>query len=189
MRILEPVSQTCEISPSPLYKPPHCSRSFFSSTSYPAMAQVQTAPSLPSAAGGDNLPEYKSLGKVRSIPLVNDSLAYAHSIISANPYTAYMYNTSLGLGTTAFEYSKPVQARLAPIIDKADGVALMGIDAVESRVPYPFQTPTDEVSCLCQPFPSIFLLDREENLPRRYRGPDRLSCCARAPGNYIHSIT
>ena len=112
------------------------------------MAEVQTQPTIPSSTGEGGLPEYKTLGKVLSIPLVNESLVYAYSVISANPYTAYVYNTSLGLGTTAFEYSKPVQARLAPIIDKADGIALRGLDAVESRFPYPFNTTADDVSRL-----------------------------------------
>src|SRR5260370_19446484 len=114
---------------------------------------------LPSSTGADGLPEYKSLVKVRSIPLVNDSITYAQSIIAANPYTAYMYATSLGLGNTAFEYSKPVQVRLAPIIDKADGIAYKGLDAVVTRFPYPLQTPTEEVSCLCEPASPIMLGD------------------------------
>lgn len=100
------------------------------------MAQVQSPP---------NLPEYKSLEKVQAIPLVHDSLSYAHSVFSSNPYTSYVYTTGLGLSTTAYNYSKPVQARLAPLIDRADGVALQGLNAVESRFPYPFQTPTEDV--------------------------------------------
>jgi hypothetical protein len=97
------------------------------------------------------LPEYKSLEKVHNIPIVHDSLSYAHALFSGNPYTAYVYNTSLGIGNSAFAYSKPVQARLAPLIVRADDVVLKGLDAVESKFPYPFKTPTDEVS----PFDSL----------------------------------
>lgn len=90
-------------------------------------------------------PEYKSLEKVHTIPIIHDSLGYAHSILSSNPYTSYVYATGLGLTTTAYNYTKPVQARLAPLIDRADGVALQGLNAVESRFPYPFQTSTQDV--------------------------------------------
>lgn len=101
------------------------------------MADVQSAPAA--------IPEYKSLEKVQGIPVVHDSLGYAHSLLSTHPYTSYVYNTSLGLGSTVYDYSKPIQARLAPLLVRADGLALQGINAVESRFPYPFQTPTDEV--------------------------------------------
>lgn len=101
------------------------------------MADVQSAPQLP---------EYKSFEKVQGIPVVHDSLSYAHSVFSTNPYTSYVYNTGLGIGSQAFDYSKPIQARLAPLLIRADGVALSGIQAVESRFPYPFQTTTEEVS-------------------------------------------
>lgn len=100
------------------------------------MADVQSQPSTL---------EYKSFEKVQGIPVVHDSLGYAHSLLSTNPYTSYFYNTSLGLGYTVFDYSKPIQARLAPILVRADGIALQGLNAVEHRFPYPFQTPTEEV--------------------------------------------
>ncbi|KAF8326850.1 uncharacterized protein EI90DRAFT_3281607 [Cantharellus anzutake] len=102
------------------------------------MAQVQTQPP-------PQLPSYKSFEKVRSIPIINDSVSYAHSTFSSHPIIGYFYNAYIGLGNTAFEYSKPVQARFAPIIDRADDFALKGLDAVESRFPYPFQTPTGEI--------------------------------------------
>lgn len=91
------------------------------------------------------MPEYKSIDKVNGIPIVHDSLGYAHSVLSSNPYTAYVYSTGLGLGSTVYDYSKPIQARLAPILVRADGLALKGITVVESRFPYPFQTSTEDV--------------------------------------------
>jgi len=105
------------------------------------MAEVQSAPTT--------FPEYKSLEKVQGIPVVHDSLDYAHSLLSTNPYTSYVYNTGLDLGSTVYDYSKPIQARLAPLLVRADGLALQGISAVESRFPYPFQTPTEEVRPPC----------------------------------------
>ncbi|KAF8320488.1 hypothetical protein DL93DRAFT_2052703 [Clavulina sp. PMI_390] len=103
------------------------------------MAEVQTPAQAPFPV------EFKSLEKVQGIPVVHDSLGYAHSLLSTNPYTSYVYNTGLGFTNTVYDYSKPVQARLAPILVRADGIALQGINAVESRFPYPFQTPTEEV--------------------------------------------
>lgn len=37
------------------------------------------------------------------------------------------------------------KARLAPVIGRADGYANKGLDALESRWPYPFQVSTEEV--------------------------------------------
>ena len=92
-----------------------------------------------------NLPQFKSLQRIHSIPLVNDSLSYAHSTLSANPYTQYAYATASAVGQSAYSLSRPVQVRLAPLIVRADGVVLKGLEVVESKFPYPFTTPTNEV--------------------------------------------
>ncbi|KAI0641365.1 lipid droplet-associated perilipin protein [Trametes meyenii] len=90
-------------------------------------------------------PELTILTRVSSIPLVADSLSTIHSTLSNNPYTRSPYATAQGISKSALSYTEPIQKRLAPILTKADGLANKGLDAVESRYPYPFQTPTEEI--------------------------------------------
>jgi hypothetical protein len=80
---------------------------------------------------------------------IHNSLTYAHLLFSTNPYTTYIDNTGIGIGTWVYNYSKPVQACLAPLIPRADGVALHSLKAVESHFPYPFQTPTEHARQCC----------------------------------------
>ncbi|KAI0667254.1 lipid droplet-associated perilipin protein [Trametes maxima] len=90
-------------------------------------------------------PELTILTRVSSIPLVADSLSTIHSTLSNNPYTRSPYATAQGISKSALSYTEPIQKRLAPILTKADGLANKGLDAVESRYPYPFQTPTGDI--------------------------------------------
>ena len=91
-------------------------------------------------------PEYTSLHRVASIPLVASSLDSIHSTLSKNPYLASPYSTAQALAQTAWGYSVPIQTRLAPITTRADGYANAGLDAVESRYPYPFRAKPQEIS-------------------------------------------
>ena len=86
-----------------------------------------------------------SLGRVTSIPLVHDSLGYLDSTLSGNSYLRTPYATAQAITSSALHYSEPITTRLAPLITRADGLANQGLDAVESRYPYPFKTPTDEI--------------------------------------------
>ncbi|TFY64549.1 hypothetical protein EVG20_g5908 [Dentipellis fragilis] len=98
--------------------------------------ETQTAPAAP---------ELTVLHRVASIPLINDSLSAVHNSLSSNAYTRSPYNTAQALSSTAIRYSEPIASRLAPLIVRADGFANKAVDAVESRYPYPFKTPTDEI--------------------------------------------
>lgn len=91
-------------------------------------------------------PEYTSLYRVASIPLVSSSLDTIHSTLSKNSYLASPYSTAQALAQTAWGYSVPIQTRLAPITTRADGYANAGLDAVESRYPYPFKAKPEEIS-------------------------------------------
>ena len=42
-------------------------------------------------------------------------------------------------------YTAPFAARCAPLLTRADGLANAGLDAVESRYPYPFRTPPQDI--------------------------------------------
>ncbi|KZV70033.1 hypothetical protein PENSPDRAFT_461732 [Peniophora sp. CONT] len=86
------------------------------------------------------------LGRVTSIPLVHDSLGYLDSTLSANSYLRTPYATAQAITSSALHYSEPITTRLAPLITRADGLANQGLDVVESRYPYPFKTPTEQIS-------------------------------------------
>lgn len=85
------------------------------------------------------------LYRVASIPLVSDSLAAVHATLAGNTYLRGPYNAAQAISTTAMRVSEPIQQRLAPVIVRADGFANKAVDAVESRYPYPFHAPTEEI--------------------------------------------
>jgi hypothetical protein len=90
-------------------------------------------------------PELTVLNRVASIPLVNDSLSLVHTSLISNPLTRSPYNTAQALSSTALRYSEPFASKLAPIIVRADGYANKGLDAVESRYPYPFTVQSEDI--------------------------------------------
>ena len=97
--------------------------------------ETQTAPA----------PQFTVLTRVASIPLVSDSLAAIDATLASNAYTKAPYSAAQAISSRAYSISEPIQARLAPVITRADGFANKAIDVVESRYPYPFRTPTEEI--------------------------------------------
>ena len=71
--------------------------------------------------------------------------AHDHQTLTNNPYTRSPYATAQGLSKAALGYAEPIQKTIAPLIVRADGLANKGLDAVESRYPYPFKTPTEDI--------------------------------------------
>ena len=90
-------------------------------------------------------PELTIFTRVGSIPLVADSLTTINSALLNNAYTRSPYETATGLSKTALSYTEPIQKRLAPLLTRADGLANKGLDVVESRIPYAFHTPTEDI--------------------------------------------
>lgn len=94
------------------------------------------------------------LDRVASIPIIACSLNAVDSALSTYILTRAPYSTakdlSKGLSHTAYEYSEPLQKRLAPVINSANGLANKAVDAVESRYPYPFKAQPQEVYTLVQ---------------------------------------
>ncbi|KAJ2968835.1 hypothetical protein NUW54_g13104 [Trametes sanguinea] len=124
------------------FKCTYCDRAFSESSNLskhlPAMA-IETQQSTPAQ------PELTIFHRVGTIPLVADSLNTIHSTLINNPYTRTPYTAAQEISKSALSYTEPIQKRLAPILTKADDLANKGLDAVESRYPYPFQTPTEEI--------------------------------------------
>ena len=102
--------------------------------------ETQTMPPQPQAP-----PQLTVLNRVASIPLVSDSLAALHATLINNAYTKTPYSAAQAIGTKAYQISEPIQVRLAPVLTRADGLANKAVDIVESRYPYPFKTPTEEI--------------------------------------------
>lgn len=90
-------------------------------------------------------PDLTIISRVASIPLVASSLDTIHSTLSSNAYTRSPYAYAEEFSKTALSYAEPLQKRFAPLLVRADGFANKGLDVVESRYPYPFKTPTDEI--------------------------------------------
>ena len=91
------------------------------------------------------VPEPSVLYRVASIPLVKDSLAAVHASLAANTYTRTPYAHAQAITLSALQYSEPIASKLSPILARADGYANKAVDIVESRYPYPFKTPTENI--------------------------------------------
>lgn len=102
--------------------------------------ETQSSSSQPSQA-----PEITVLTRVASIPMISSSLGTINDTLSNNSYTRYPYTHAKELSTTAYKLTEPLQVKLAPIIVRADNIANMAMDAVESRCPYPFKAQPEEV--------------------------------------------
>jgi hypothetical protein len=91
------------------------------------------------------LPKITVLSRVVSIPLIASSLEQINAVLEKNMLTRSPYHAAQAITSTAYNYSQPIQIRLAPLIDRADDIANKTLDAVESRYPYPFQAQPEEV--------------------------------------------
>jgi hypothetical protein len=90
-------------------------------------------------------PELTALNRVASIPLVNDTFSAVHTSLISYRLTRSPYSTAQALSLSALRASEPITAKLAPIIVRCDGFANKGLDAVESRYPYPFTVQSEDI--------------------------------------------
>jgi len=88
-------------------------------------------------------PEIKSIDRVTSIPIVQDSISVIHNTLTTYTPTVYAYGQAIG--SSAYSLSAPLQVRLAPLIVGADGYALKGLDVAQERFPTPFTIKSEEV--------------------------------------------
>ncbi|KAG2356098.1 hypothetical protein BDR07DRAFT_1613318 [Suillus spraguei] len=92
------------------------------------------------------VPEITVLNRVASIPLIASSLGQINAILEKSMLTRSPYHAAQAFTNTAYNYSGPIQIRLAPLIVRADDIANKGLDVVQSRYPYPFQAKPEEVA-------------------------------------------
>ncbi|KAG8816513.1 hypothetical protein FRC17_000302 [Serendipita sp. 399] len=87
--------------------------------------------------------------RVLAIPLVHSGLETIHTTLSTSPYigTAYVTSTSIAASAygTASRMTAPVYPRVLPVITAADGYANKGLDTLQSRFPYPFESSPETV--------------------------------------------
>jgi hypothetical protein len=68
-----------------------------------------------------------------------------HAVLAGNRYTGVPYATAQNLGKSVYHISEPFQIRLAPVLIRADGLAVKSLDAVKSYYPAPFNITPDEI--------------------------------------------
>ncbi|KAF8137393.1 hypothetical protein EV363DRAFT_1293653 [Boletus edulis] len=92
------------------------------------------------------VPEITVLTRVTSIPIIASSLDQIHSTLLSNVLTRTPYHAAQVLTQTAYNFSQPLQIRLAPLIVSADGYVNKGLDVIEQKYPYPFKVKPEEVA-------------------------------------------
>ena len=95
-------------------------------------------------------PTITIIGRVASIPMISSGLGTINDALTTNAYTRSPYIHAKALSNTAYKFTEPIQVVLAPLIIRADGIANMAVDAVESRYPYPFKAQPEEVVALAR---------------------------------------
>lgn len=91
-------------------------------------------------------PKYTSLSRVASIPIVHDSLGTVDGVLSSNSYLRSPYTAAKNISASALKLTEPLQERLAPYINQADGYVNKGLDVVQDKFPYPFEAKTEDVA-------------------------------------------
>ena len=110
------------------------------------MSSTQTSTSTtPDAPTPQQPPTLTIFSRVASIPLVNESLTTIHAALVNNQYTSVPYITAQNLGKSVYHISEPIQVRLAPVLTRADGLAIKSLDAVQSYYPTPFTITSEEL--------------------------------------------
>ena len=82
--------------------------------------------------------------------MISSGLGTINDALITNAYTRSPYTHAKALSNTAYKLTEPIQTVLSPLIIRADGIANMAVDAVESRYPYPFKAQPEEVAALAR---------------------------------------
>ena len=90
--------------------------------------------------------------------MISLGLGTINDTLTTNAYTRSPYGHAKVISTTAYKLTEPIQTVLAPLIIKADGIANMAVDAVESRYPYPFKAQPEEVPLTCMTVLTILII-------------------------------
>ncbi|KAH8922745.1 hypothetical protein BT69DRAFT_1350632 [Atractiella rhizophila] len=92
-----------------------------------------------------DVPQFTIIQRVSDIPLIHSSIIQTHSLLNSYPLSKKVYDTTCIYSQAAYERSLPVQKRLHGQIKAVDEYLNSGLDYVQRKYPYPFETPTEEV--------------------------------------------
>jgi len=92
-----------------------------------------------------DVPNFKIIERLDSVPAIHDSVTYAHSLIQSTQTTSYVYQTVLNIAAKSIGIASPVITRTKPLLESADGLAVATFDRAEATFPYPFKTPTQDL--------------------------------------------
>lgn len=110
----------------------------------PTTTQTETRPS------SAQTPSITIITRVASIPMISSGLGTINDALTTNAYTRSPYIHAKALSNTAYKLTEPIQIVFSPLIVRADGIANMAVDVVESRYPYPFKAKPEEVAALAR---------------------------------------
>ncbi|KAJ7224089.1 hypothetical protein GGX14DRAFT_424170 [Mycena pura] len=130
-------------------------------------------------------PKLTIFNRVAEIPIIAYTIHTVSTTLSENRYTSPGYSAAKGISASAYEYSTPIQARLAPLMVSVDGYANRVVDVFQSKYPYPFEAKPDEVATYVRErsqSASEFIAGRRqsasETLEKRVTAPARSAVCS-----------
>lgn len=127
--------------------------------------------SQPAAQPQQQVPEITVLTRVASIPIIASSLGQIHSTLSSNLLTRSPYHAAQVITQTAYNFSQPIQIRLAPLIVSADGYANKGLDVIQQKYPYPFEVKPEEVASYVRERRDSVVSTANERFDKNVRSP------------------
>ncbi|CAD6584299.1 MAG: hypothetical protein CYPHOPRED_002658 [Cyphobasidiales sp. Tagirdzhanova-0007] len=87
-----------------------------------------------------------SISRVYNVPVVKDSITYADHMLRSYSLSAVAYGKAEALATSVYKRAgEPLQDKLQPRIDQLDGLANKGLDFVQGKAPFIFDTQTGEL--------------------------------------------
>lgn len=116
-------------------------------------------------------PEITVLSRVASIPLIASSLDQIHTTLSSNLLTRSPYHAAQAITHTAYNFSQPLQIRLAPLIVSANGYANKGLDVIEQKYPYPFKIKPEEVASYVRERRNSVVFSANERFDKSVKSP------------------
>ncbi|KDN50856.1 hypothetical protein K437DRAFT_61222 [Tilletiaria anomala UBC 951] len=87
----------------------------------------------------------EAIQKILSVPLVADSLKYAHSTIEAHPLISQTYHAGENILNSSLKAAAPITTRFQGQLSYVDHLALQTLQFAESKWAYPFHATSAEL--------------------------------------------
>lgn len=84
--------------------------------------------------------------RITKVPIVAESLNFAHSTLESHPILAQPYHFSENVVSTGLKAAEPVTTRLQPQLALLDSYAVKGLNFAESKWSYPFHATSEKVA-------------------------------------------